>query len=58
MTANVLEFPIVLFETVVCRNATNKDKCLMDFCKAKIIIFRFANTKSNAQMGYRLCYGL
>jgi hypothetical protein len=32
-------FVIGKFETAVCRNINNKDKCLMDFCKEKITVF-------------------
>ena len=39
-TYNVLELPVVRFETVVDRNAFNKDNCLLDFCKTKHPIFR------------------
>ena len=38
INSNVLELPVVRFETVVYRNATNKDTMFMDFCKAKIIV--------------------
>ena len=57
---NVLELPVVRFETVVYRNATNKDTMFMDFCKAKIIVFRgataFANACTNARIFGRCCY--
>ncbi len=36
------------FETVVYRNATNKDTMFTDFCKAKIIVFREGTTFANA----------
>ena len=34
-----------------CRDANNKDKCLMDICKAKIIVFRGA-TAGNFQTSF------
>ena len=60
MTHNVLELPVVRFETVVYRNATNKDTMFMDFCKAKIIVFReatlFAKALMSARITGRCCY--
>jgi hypothetical protein len=48
------------FETVVYRNINNKDKCLMDFCKEKINVFREATLFAKALMSARLeqtvCY--
>jgi hypothetical protein len=59
---NVLELPVVRFETVVYRNATNKDKSLVDFCKAKINVFReatlFAKALFSARITGRCCYAL
>ena len=58
--ANVLELPVVRFETVVYRNATNKDTMFVDFCKAKIIVFRgataFAKALLSARITGRCCY--
>jgi len=52
----------VRFETVVYRNAFNKDTMFMDFCKAKIIVFRgataFAKALLSARITGRCCYGL
>ena len=42
------------FETVVYRNATNKDTMLPDFCKAKITVFREAAFIANALMSARI----
>jgi hypothetical protein len=60
MAYNVLELPVVRFETVVYRNATNKDTMFMDFCKAKIIVFRgataFAKALLSARITGRCCY--
>ena len=57
---NVLELPVVRFETAVYRNATNKDTMFMDFCKAKIIVFRgataFAKALFSARITGRCCY--
>ena len=54
ITYNVLELPVVRFETVVYRNATNKDTMFMDFCKAKIIVFRKATAFAKALMSARI----
>jgi hypothetical protein len=55
-----LELPVVRFETVVYRNAFNKDTMFMDFCKAKIIAFRvataFAKALLSARITGRCCY--
>ena len=48
VTYNVLELCFGRFETVVCRNINNKDKCLMDFCKEKINNFREATLFAKA----------
>jgi len=59
---NVLELPVVRIETVVYRNATNKDTMFTDFCKAKIIVFRgataFAKALLSARITGRCCYSL
>ena len=54
LTANVLELPVVRFETVVYRNAFNKDHCLLDFCKAKITVFRGATAFAKALLSAKL----
>jgi hypothetical protein len=54
MTANVLELCFGRFETAVCRNITDKDKCLMDFCKEKINNFREATLFAKALLSARL----
>jgi hypothetical protein len=51
---NVLELPVVRFETVVYRNATNKDTMFTDFCKAKIIVFRGATAFAKALLSARI----
>ena len=60
LAGNVLELPVVRFETVVYRNATNKDTMFMDFCKAKITVFRgataFAKALLSARITGRCCY--
>ena len=38
LTANVFAACFGRIETAVCRNGINKDNCLLDFCKAKIIV--------------------
>jgi hypothetical protein len=45
---NVLELCLVRFETFSYRNINNKDKCLMDFCKEKINVFREATLFAKA----------
>jgi len=54
ITYNVLELPVVRFETVVYRNATNKAKCLLDICKAKINVFREATAFAKALLSARI----
>ena len=54
VTYNVLELCFGRFETVVCRNINNKDKCLMDFCKEKINNFREATLFAKALLSARL----
>ena len=51
---NVLELCFGRFETVVCRNINNKDKCLMDFCKEKITVFPAGTLFAKALMSAKL----
>ena len=59
VTANVLELCLVRFETFSYRNITDKDKCLMDFCKEKINVLReatlFAKALLSARIRQRCC---
>ena len=54
VTYNVLELCFGRFETVVCRNINNKDKCLMDFCKEKITVFPAGTLFAKALMSAKL----
>jgi len=54
ITANGLELPVVRFETVIYRNATNKNTMFMVFCKAKIIVFRGATAFAKALLSARI----
>ena len=54
ITTNGLQLPVVRFETVVYRNATNKDTMFMDFCKAKIIVVRGATLFAKALLSARI----
>ena len=54
IAGNGLQLPKVRFETAVYREATNKAKCLLDICKAKIIVFREATAFANALISARI----
>jgi hypothetical protein len=55
MTANGFKLNSRLeFETVVYRNATNKDTMFIDICKAKLNVFRGATAFTKALMSAKL----
>ena len=60
LTANVLELPVVRFETVVYRNATNNDTMFNGLLQRKINVFReatlFAKALLSARITGRCCY--
>jgi len=49
-----LELKEVRFETVVYRKANNKDRMFVDFCKAKINVFRGATAFAKALLSARI----
>ena len=59
---NVLELPVVRFETVVYRNATNNDTMFNGLLQRKINVFReatlFAKALMSARITGRCCYKL
>jgi hypothetical protein len=54
MTPNVFALSNGLILNTDCRNAINKDNCLLDFCKAKINVFREATAFAKALMSAKL----
>jgi hypothetical protein len=60
LTGNVLELPVVRFETVVYRNATNNDTMFNGLLQRKINVFRgataFAKALLSARITGRCCY--
>jgi hypothetical protein len=54
ITYNVLELPVVRFETVVYRNATNNDTMFNRLLQRKINVFREATLFAKALMSARI----
>jgi hypothetical protein len=54
MTPNVLELPVVRFETVVYRNATNNDTMFNGLLQRKINVFRGATAFAKALLSAKL----